>query len=100
MSKDVERELRLEQIVRALTESNDTLEALKKIVSPFADNKSWVYGKGNSKDSWEWEEDHLFNEARLYQVLGKDDARSILGIWRRFREICELLMIVLPKEVK
>lgn len=29
-------------------------------------------------------EDHLMNESRLYEALGKDDARTVLGVWRRF----------------
>lgn len=40
---------------------------------------------------WVWEEENVFNENRLYEALGKDDARTVLSIWRRFKEICELL---------
>lgn len=32
-------------------------------------------------------EDSLFNEERLYEALGKDDARTILAMFRRFFEI-------------
>jgi len=91
-----ERIIRLEDIVKALVNSNNTLEALRKIVSPFADNKGWVYGKKNPTESWEWEEEYIFNESRLYPTLGKDDARSVLGVWRRFKAVCEL--ITLSKE--
>lgn len=91
-----ERIIRLEDIVKALVNSNDTLEALRKIVTPFADNRGWVYGEKGPAESWEWSEEHIFNESRLYSALGKDDARSVLGVWRRFREICEL--ITLSKE--
>ncbi len=32
-----------------------------------------------------WYEENIFNETRLYSKLGKDDARTVLGIWRRFK---------------
>ena len=43
------------------------------------------------EDRWAWYEANIFNETRLYKALGKEDARSVLGIWRRFKETCQLL---------
>ena len=33
------------------------------------------------------QEEHVFNETRLYDALGKDDARMVLAFWRRFHEV-------------
>jgi hypothetical protein len=33
------------------------------------------------------EDDDLFNEERLYEALGKDDARTVLALYKRFQEI-------------
>lgn len=33
------------------------------------------------------QEETLFNENRLYDALGKDDARTVLALWRRFHEM-------------
>jgi hypothetical protein len=38
-------------------------------------------------DNPDHEEQTLFNEERLYEALGKDDARTILAMWRRFHEL-------------
>ncbi len=69
-------------------EVDSTMEALKRIASPFADEgQSLIAGE----KMWAGYEDTIFNETRLYKALDKDEARSVLGIWRRFREMCELL---------
>jgi hypothetical protein len=33
------------------------------------------------------QEENIFNETRLYDALGKDDARTVLALWRRFHEM-------------
>lgn len=38
-------------------------------------------------DNPDQQEETLFNEERLYEALGKDDARTILAMWRRFHEL-------------
>ena len=35
----------------------------------------------------DWYEEQIFNESRLYSKLGKEDARTVLGIWRRFKAV-------------
>lgn len=44
-------------------------------------------------DQWldaDKQEEHVFNETRLYEALGKDDARMVLALWRRFHEVLKL----------
>lgn len=41
-------------------------------------------------DNWldaDKQEEFVFNETRLYEALGKDDARMVLAFWRRFHEL-------------
>ena len=45
------------------------------------------YGRNSRKPWWQWYEEELFNETRLYKALGKDDARSVLAIWEHFKRI-------------
>jgi len=40
----------------------------------------------------------IFNESRLYSALGKQDARSVLSIWRRYVETIEMLRIIEKKK--
>lgn len=88
----VQKNLRLNKVVKVLIEEGDTLSALRKILSPFADELGWVHGR-NVEESWAWEEQRTFNESVLYQALGKDNTRLVLGVWRRLREVCELLTV-------
>jgi hypothetical protein len=37
-------------------------------------------------------EDRIFNEARLYEALGKEDARSTLALWKRYRAVAEAII--------
>lgn len=87
LEEEGQKNIRLEKVMKALLESDSTVEALRKIVRPFADADEKI----DNKPACEWYEEVIFNEQRLYNDLGKDDARSVLGIWRRFREACELL---------
>lgn len=44
-------------------------------------------------DNWidaDKQEEYVFNETRLYEALGKDDARMVLALWRRFHEVLML----------
>jgi len=81
--RDQEQNLRLQKVVKVLLESGTTLDAIRELLSPFADKERDFDFSGYEKD--------LFNETRLYGALGKDDARSVLGVWRRLREVGELL---------
>lgn len=98
MGDDIRKIVRLETAIQSLLDSDDTLEALRELVRPFADKEGWIQGRRSDEESWEWEEEHIFNEARLYEALGKDDARSVLGVWRRFRTVCELLALGAKEE--
>ena len=89
--KLVHKVIRLESVVKVLLEADSTTEAIRELLFPFADNKGWVYGESNWEKSVEWEEKEIFNETRLYKALGKEDARSILGIWRRFHSVCDII---------
>lgn len=89
----MERIIRLEQVVRALVENNSTVQALRDMVSPFGDKEGWIHGCPDRDASFRWDEEHIFNETRLYKALGKDDARSVLGVWNRFRRVCELIAV-------
>ncbi len=73
--------VRLEGIVETLLETDSTTDAIKTILEPFTEESN----------DWEQHEEHLFNESRLYEALGKDDARTILSVWGRLRQICEIL---------
>jgi hypothetical protein len=49
-------------------------------------------GQGSPKVNW-WEK-QIFNETRLYESLGKEDARSVLCIWRRYKETIAMLRMI------
>lgn len=84
-----ERELYLERILQVSLDNRGDLSAtLIDLTRPFSDHY-----KIGGISCWDWYEENIFNESRLYKSLGKDDARSVLGIFRRFREVCELLEI-------
>lgn len=57
---------------------------------PFCED-GWIEGLRSELQSaqLDWYEEHIFNEERLYKALGKEDARSVLGVWRRFRQLAE-----------
>ena len=73
------------------------LDQVKQILGRFAEEGTIIAGE----DRWLWYEARIFNETRLYKALGKDDARAVLGIWRRFKEVCQLLAleVILPTRV-
>jgi len=88
----MEKNIRLERIVKVLIDLPSD-KVLRQIVSPFADDTGSVMGCHSGEESFDWYEQHIFNESRLYHALGKDEARSVLGVWRRFRQVCELLIL-------
>lgn len=53
-------------------------------------NKGIFDGKPGSPNI-EWWEKKIFNESRLYDALGKEDARSVLVIWHRYIQTIKLL---------
>jgi hypothetical protein len=76
--------------VESLNESvkDLTLKSLILALDVFVESHPWVSCESTVERCWEWYEENLFNESRLYKALGKEDARSVLGIWRRFKEAC------------
>lgn len=71
--------------------AKDTLKALIEVLELYVGNWSWVEGERTVEDCWKWEEEEIFNESRLYEALGKDDARTVLGVWRKFKKVCQLV---------
>ncbi len=56
-------------------------------------NKDIFDGRpGSPKVDW-WEK-KIFNEEVLYEALGKEDARSVLAIWRRYKETVKVLRLI------
>ncbi|KKL64359.1 hypothetical protein LCGC14_2165790 [marine sediment metagenome] len=47
-------------------------------------------GESGSPEA-DWYEETIFNEERLYKSLGKEDARTVLYIWDRYRKAVEAL---------
>ena len=68
-----------------------TLEAMFGILGVFAGNHVFVEGEPTIEACWEWYEKEIFNEGRLYEALGKDDARTVIGIFRNLKEVCQLV---------
>jgi len=65
--------------------------------------KMGVVNKGIFNGSYgspkvDWWEHQVFNECRLYTALGKEDARTVLLIWRRYKETIELLREIQKNE--
>ena len=48
--------------------------------------------QGSPKADW-WEKE-IFNEEVLYEALGKGNARSVLAIWRRYKETIMVLRLI------
>jgi len=71
--------------------AKDTLKAIIEILGAWGENRPFVQGSQTIADDYDWYEENIFNESRLYKSLGKDDARSVLNIWREFKEICHLV---------
>ncbi len=56
-------------------------------------NKDIFDGRpGSPKVDW-WEK-QVFNEKVLYEALGKEDARSVLVIWQRYKETIQILRMI------
>lgn len=70
--------------------AKDTLKAMIEILDVYVENRSWVHGEPTREDCWKWYEEEIFNESRLYKALGKDEARTVLNIFQRFKELCQL----------
>lgn len=60
------------------------IEDLLSIVEPF-----WFTGSQGAPRQESYEED-IFNEAQLYEALGKEDARTVLGVFRRWTEVVKV----------
>lgn len=73
----VEGEKDLRATIATLTEALDPLGTM-------------FSGKGGSPEA-SWYEETIFNETRLYESLGKEDARTVLYIWDRYRKAVEAL---------
>ncbi len=85
----LEKCLRLERVVEALIEYGSTIEALKELARPFADEE--ISYRRTNNETWQGYEEDIFNEGRLYNALGKDDARSVINIFEKFRSMCDLI---------
>lgn len=68
------------------------LEDLINALDYFADTKPFVVGCTTREQQWEWYRDRVFNEKYLYETLGKDDARTVLGVFERFVEVSDIVM--------
>ena len=71
--------------------AKNILNALIEILGIWVENRPFVQGSQTIVDDHDWYEENIFNESRLYKALGKDNARSVLNIWREFKEICHLV---------
>jgi len=71
--------------------AKNSLSALIEILGIWVENRPFVEGSQTIGDDYNWYEENIFNEARLYKALGKDDARSVLSIWGRFKEACHVI---------
>lgn len=85
--------------IAELAEENERLIAMLKEwrnkMWPFCED-GWIEGLSGQPidrqlDWFEGSGANIFTEQRLYKALGKEDARSVLGIWRRFRLIAKHL---------
>jgi hypothetical protein len=78
----------------------EMLQEWRNELRPFCED-GWIEGLSRRpmKDQLDWYEQagDIFNERRLYKALGKENARSVLGIWRRFRFIAERLRAALEE---
>ena len=61
-------------------------EVWRQLLDPFCED-GWIEGLKSEpmKAQLEWYEKEFMNEATLYPALGKDNARSVLRIWRDFK---------------
>ncbi len=48
--------------------------------------------QGSPKVKW-WEEE-IFNEEVLYEALGKENARSVLAIWERYKKTILIVRLI------
>ena len=92
----------LKSAVVLLEKDSPLLQGLEEILGVFGNEKrAFVMSSKSREEDWEWYEDQIFNEARLYEALGKEDARTVLGIFRQFKEVADLVSIhVKEKEVR
>lgn len=87
-----ERDTMYKGIIKVITDSDENITLstlLKHTIEPFGDPRGG--SMGSTDETWDWYEESIFNEERLYKALGKDRGRTVLGIWNRFREVCELV---------
>ena len=87
-----ERELYLEEILGKAIKNNGNLrDTLADISDPFSGYQDGSEYLINGKSCWDWYEENIFNETVLYHKLWKDEARSVLGIYNRFKKMCMVL---------
>ncbi len=67
---------------------------IKDLLEEMSDVNKGIFdgSQGSPKEDW-WEK-QVFNESRLYEALGKEDARTVLTIWRRYKETIKLLRAI------
>jgi len=66
------------------------LRAIEKAVTEAVSDHLFSGEPGSPKRRWYEEE--IFNEGRLYDVLGKDDARTVLWVWRNYANLAEAVI--------
>ena len=71
--------------------AKNTLNALIEIFGIWVENRPFVMGSQTIADDHDWYEENIFNEGGLYKALGKDHARSVLNMWREFKEACHVI---------
>lgn len=71
-------EIKMDRITEAI------IDDLLEIVAAF-----WFSGEQGAPEQEVYEEG-IFNEMRLYKALGKEDARTVLGIFRRWTEVVKV----------
>lgn len=85
--RNLELQNTMTKMLTMATNRDATIATLRDILNPSGRVFS---GKGGSPEA-DWYEETIFNEERLYESLGKEDARTVLYIWGRYRKAVEVL---------
>ncbi len=59
-----------------------------------SDINKGIFSGNQGSPKVDWWEKKIFNEEVLYEALGKEDARSVLAIWRRYKETVKVLRLI------
>jgi len=64
-----------------------TIQELLRLILPYAHSGT------SGCPAPEWYEEEIFNEERLYKALGKEDARTVLAIWDRYKKVVDAIQV-------